>query len=136
MLLLKLKLEPIILQNLPGCGDTIIEKLEKLTAADYACVLITPDDEGRKKSASCEDEGPLRPRARQIVILELGMVLARLGRSNVSILLKGTEIERPSDTDGMLRLQFKTDVKEVLNPLAANLRKAGFNLSINDLLPG
>ena len=47
LLLRRLKFEPIILQNLPAGGDTIIEKLENSTDAEFACVLLTPDDEGR-----------------------------------------------------------------------------------------
>jgi hypothetical protein len=41
-----MKLEPVILQNLPIAGDTIIEKLEANIDVRYACVLLTPDDEG------------------------------------------------------------------------------------------
>lgn len=133
-LLLRLKLEPVVLQNVPGGGDTIIEKLEKLTMADFAVVLVTPDDEGRKRAgASANDQ--LQPRARQNVVLELGMVLARLGRSRVAILVKGNdqELERPSDIDGLLYIPFVDHVDEVKNKLASNLQKAGFTIRIEDL---
>ena len=46
LLLRRMKLEPVILQNLPIGGQTIIEKLETNLDVRYACVLITPDDEG------------------------------------------------------------------------------------------
>ena len=120
-------------ENVPGAGDTIIEKLEKLTKADFACVLVTPDDEGRKRASP--GNGQLRPRARQNVVLELGMVLACLGRSRVAILVKGEgdDLERPSDIDGLLYIPFKNHVNEAKNPLASNLQKAGFSIQIADL---
>lgn len=130
LLLRRLRLEPIVLQNIPGGGDTIIEKLEALTVADYACVLVTPDDEGRKRSEASD----LRHRARQNVVLELGMVLSRLGRSRVAVLVKGDDIERPSDIDGLLYIPFSNHIDEAKNLLAANLKKAGFEIEVDDLL--
>ena len=130
-LLLKLRLEPVILQNIPGGGDTIIEKLEQLTDTDFACVLLTPDDEGRVRTE--DDSQTLRPRARQNVVLELGMVLARLGRSRVAILVKGGEIERPSDIDGLIYIPFSNNIEDAKNLLAENLQKAGFDIRIEDL---
>jgi predicted nucleotide-binding protein len=79
-----MRLEPVILQNLPIAGDTIIEKLESNIDVKYACVLLTPDDEGYR--AGNDNEKKLR--ARQNVILELGMFLVRLGRKRVAILHK------------------------------------------------
>ena len=46
LLLRRMRLEPVILQNLVGGGQTIIEKLESSLDVRYACVLLTPDDEG------------------------------------------------------------------------------------------
>ncbi len=136
LLLRRLKLEPIVLQNVPGGGDTIIEKLEKLTRADFACVLVTPDDEGRKQSSDSSQDEELRPRARQNVVLELGMVLARLGRTRVAILVKerNGELERPSDIDGLLYIPFRDHVNDAKNLLASNLQNAGFSIQIEDLL--
>ena len=85
LILRRVQVNPIILQNIPGVGDTLIEKLEALTDADFACVLLTPDDIGAAKAIPDK----LRPRARQNVVLELGMVLSRLGRRRVAILVKG-----------------------------------------------
>ena len=134
LLLRRLRLETIVLQNIPGGGDTIIEKLEVLTDADYACVLVTPDDEGRKRSEVSDKDADLRPRARQNVVLELGMVLSRLGRSRVAVLVKGSDdIERPSDIDGLLYISFSDHVDGAKNQLAANLQKAGFDIQIKDL---
>ena len=122
LMLQTFKVEPIILPDIPGVGDTIIEKLERLTDADFACVLLTPDDVGAEK---CEPNN-LRPRARQNVVLELGMVLSRLGRRKVAILIKGEEIEKPSDIDGLIYIPYKESVKEVATDLAAAMENVGF----------
>ena len=138
LLLRRLKLDPVVLQNIPGGGDTIIEKLEALTDADFACVLVTPDDEGRKRPEASDKATDLRPRARQNVVLELGMVLSRLGRSRVAVLVRdnvGDTTERPSDIDGLLYIPFSGHVDETKNLLAANLQKAGFDIQVADLLP-
>ncbi len=136
LLLRRLRLDPIVLQNIPSGGDTIIEKLEALEEdADYACVLVTPDDEGRKRSEASEGTANLRPRARQNVVLELGMVLSRLGRSRVAVLMKGDNIERPSDIDGLIYIPFSNHIQEAKDSLAANLQKAGFDIQIADLVP-
>lgn len=131
LILRRLRLEPIVLQNLPSSSDTIIEKLEELTAADFACVLLTPDDEGYKKGCSPET----KPRARQNVVLEMGMVLARLGRKHVAILQKGSKLERPSDIDGLIYIPFEAHVNETKNHLAGTLQEAGFDIQVKDLLP-
>ena len=130
LLLRRVHVTPIILQNIPAVGETLIEKLETLTNADFACVLVTPDDVGSSKDTPDD----LRPRARQNVILEMGMVLSRLGRQRVAILVKGTDIERPSDIDGLIYIPFKEEVNEVANALGAALASSGFNIDVRDLL--
>ena len=63
-------LEPVILDQLPSQGQTIIEKLEHYQAdVSFAVVLATPDDEGRGVTTPTETA----LRARQNVVLELGM---------------------------------------------------------------
>jgi len=91
---------PIILQERPDQGRTLIEKFEDYGEVDYAIVLLTPDDVGALK-AEYEEKGELQPRARQNVILELGFFLGKLGRKRVCALLKGN-VEIPSDLSGIL----------------------------------
>lgn len=126
LLLLKMGLDPIILQNLPASGDTIIEKLETYLGehanVGFACVLLTPDDEGHV-AGKAEDK---RYRARQNVILELGMVLAKLGRRRVAIVLKES-VERPSDIAGLIYLPFTERVDEVKALLFRELKAAGYS---------
>ena len=130
LILRRVKVNPIILQNIPGVGDTLIEKLEALTDADFACVLLTADDIGAAKSTP----DTLRPRARQNVVLELGMVLSRLGRRRVAILVKGEGLEKPSDIDGLIYIPFTLRVNEAANTLGAALASAGFEIDVRNLL--
>jgi predicted nucleotide-binding protein len=129
LLLRRMKLEPVILQNLPIAGETIIEKLEANLDVRYACVLLTPDDEGHPAAKLKEKKF----RARQNVILELGMFLVRLGRRRVAILHKGN-LELPSDISGLIYIKFNKRVDEVKERLGAELQEAGFNINIKDLL--
>lgn len=130
LLLRRLKLEPVILANLVAEGQTIIEMLEKhRSSVKYACVLLTPDDEGNK----CDCPKEKKFRARQNVVLELGMFLSSLGRKRVAILHKG-EVELPSDIHGLVYIPFQKRVSEVKQRLAAELQEAGFQINIKDLL--
>lgn len=125
LLLHRMDFEPIVLQNLPAQGDTIIEKLERYLGAypnvGFACVLLTPDDEGHEAG---KPEGK-KYRARQNVVLELGMVLARLGRSRVAILRKQS-VEEPSDIAGLIYIPFNERVDEVRAQLFKELQAAGY----------
>ena len=125
LLLRRMGLEPIILANLPAAGDTIIEKLERYLGehgnVGYACVLLTPDDQGHK--AGVQEE--TKYRARQNVVLELGMVLARLGRPRVAILHKQS-VDLPSDIAGLIYIPFQERVDEVKTALFKELQSAGY----------
>ncbi len=66
-----------------------------------------------------------RYRARQNVVLELGMVLARLGRNRVAILHKGS-VELPSDISGLLYIPFAERIEEVTPRLFKELENAGY----------
>ena len=62
----KLQLEPVILQEQPGQGCTIIEQFEEHARdVGFAVVLLTPDD-----LAGTAGEPPQTSRARQNVIFE------------------------------------------------------------------
>ena len=126
------RLEPLILDQLPNEGQTIIEKLEKATGeAKFAIVLATPDDEGHR--AGHEDEKAFR--ARQNVVLELGMMLALLGRRNVAVVMKQQDtMERPSDIQGRIYIPFKDSLQKDAGPLLAKEMAAqGYPINIKDL---
>ena len=99
----KLKLEPVILHELPNKGRTIIEKFEDYADVKFAVVLLTPDDAGKPAG----NGNGLEARARQNVIFELGFFIGKLGRERVCALLKdGVEI--PSDYDGVVYIKLDT----------------------------
>ena len=66
-----------------------------------------------------------QPRARQNVILEMGMLISAIGRGNVAILKKG-HLEIPSDANGILYIPFNDHIKETVPKLTDRLRAAGF----------
>jgi predicted nucleotide-binding protein len=126
LVLRRLNLDPYILQNNDGQSKTIIEALEQqiYREAAFGIVLMTPDDFGYPKAKGEEDR---QPRARQNVVLEMGMVFASLGRDRMVILKKGA-LEIPSDIDGVLRLEFNDHVKEVGVRLATRMKNAGIEI--------
>lgn len=124
----KLGLNAVILHEQANQGQTIIEKLEKHTDAAYAVVLFTPDDVGAC-SASPEK---LQPRARQNVLVELGYMAAKIGRSRVCVLRKGN-VEIPSDFLGVLYIDIDAAGAWRLT-LAKELKVAGLNVDLNDAM--
>lgn len=134
LILLKLKLEPFVLANTSGGGLTIIESLEQEIGSEsdklrFGIVLLTPDDIGYAKS---EGEGAAKDRARQNVVLEMGMLISSIGRPNVAILKKG-ETELPSDAHGIIYHQFSDHVKEIVPRLVDHMRKSGFDIGVDEL---
>lgn len=124
-------LEPLILDQLISSGQTIIEKLEEYTQqASFGIVLATPDDIGYPKN----DEAKKQYRVRQNVVLELGMLLSRIGREKVAILLSQTEdMEKPSDIEGLIYIPFKDNVEETKLSLAKEMQNNGYTLDIAKL---
>lgn len=130
-LLRKWRCEPLLLDQLPSEGHTLIEKLERFQGeAIFGIVLATPDDMGHKVGKS--DEAAFR--ARQNVVLEMGMLLSTLGRTKVAILIKSpAEMERPSDIQGLLYIPFDKDVAEARIQLAKEMNKQGFGINVDDM---
>lgn len=110
-------LEPVILDKMASGGKTIIEKLEsQMPEIGYGIVLATADDEGYRKDAPNEKMF----RCRQNVVLELGMLLAKLGRDRIAILLQHPkETERPSDIQGLLYIPFEDKLEPEASKLLA-----------------
>jgi len=124
-------LEPLFLDQLPSGGQTIIEKLEAYTGKpQFAVILATPDDEGYRRGYSEEKKF----RARQNVVLEMGMMLALLGRSRVAILIKDQEnMERPSDIQGLIYFPYKQSLDEVKIQLAKEMNAQGLHIDLKKL---
>jgi hypothetical protein len=94
-------LEVIILHEQANQGQTIVEKFEKYADVGFAVVLLTPDDFG----GSVEHPEKTQRRARQNVILELGIFIGKLGRKRVCPLyVEGVEL--PSDIHGVLYVRY------------------------------
>ena len=128
VLLRKLDLQVTVLADEPNRGQTVIEKLESSSNCAFAVVLVTGDDEGR---LAATPTAPLRPRARQNVILELGYFMARLGRSRVCALYEpGVEI--PSDYAGVLFVELDAGSAWHFK-LGKELKAAGLAVDMNKL---
>jgi len=121
----RLSLEAIVLHEQASAGKTIIEKLEHYADVDFAVVLLTPDDVG----ATAADAAHLRPRARQNVVLELGLFIGLLGRKHVCALHKGN-VELPSDFSGVIYVSMD-DGGAWKFLLGRELIAAGFNIDLN-----
>lgn len=119
---------------------TIIEALEqKISEVMCGIVLLTPDDLAiskqlfEKHKDECSINDRLMFRARQNVILEMGMLLSKLGRENVIILLKG-QVEYPSDMSGIFYLAYQEHISEIVNKLVSRLTSLGFQIDSNKLI--
>ncbi|OOG76563.1 hypothetical protein B0E43_08195 [Algoriphagus sp. A40] len=123
LFLRKIKLNPLILNDLPLHGETIIEKIEKYSNVDYAIVLMTPDDLGKSKT-----QKKYMKRARQNVILELGYFISKLGRDNVAIICE-KDIEIPSDINGILYIVNSENSWQL--KIAMELESRGFDIDFN-----
>ena len=121
----QLDLKPIILHEQPNRGKTIIEKLESHSLVDFSVVLLTPDDIGYPAN----DESKKTKRARQNVILELGLFLGVLGRERVCALYTG-DVEIPSDYQGVLFIPMD-DAGAWKLTLAREMKQAGIGIDMN-----
>ena len=126
LVLRRLNLDPYILQNNNGQSRTLIEALEQEIYKDaaFGVVLMTPDDFGYSKTKTDEDR---EPRARQNVILEMGIIMASLGRDKTALLKKGN-VELPSDVGGIIHLGFNERVQEVAVKLAHHMKGAKIDI--------
>ena len=95
----------------------------KVPSSAFGIVLLTPDDMGYLKDEKPEDA---KPRARQNVILEMGMLLSSLTRKRCAILQKGF-VEQPSNMGGIVYIPFNDHVREAVPKLVQRLQEAGFN---------
>jgi hypothetical protein len=109
-------LQPVILEELPSQGMTVIEKLEKYgRATNYAVLILAGDDFDVDGAA----------RARQNVIQELGWFQGVLGRNRTTVLMqRGVEV--PSNIAGVVYIEFVGDgVDSAFDRLRAEFEAAG-----------
>lgn len=120
--------EVIVLDEKPGGGADILGKLlSNAQKAAYSVILLTGDDEGRAAGSS-----DWQKRARQNVILELGLFIGLLGRDKVMVLYEpGVEI--PSDYLGVTYVELDNN-KAWRIGLVGELRNAGIEASLDKTL--
>ena len=126
----KLDLTPVILHEQPNQGQTIIEKFEQHAQVGFAVALLTPDDGGALQGEA--EHG--KPRARQNVVFELGYFLGRLGRKRVCALVKGEDLERPSDYAGVVYIPLDDAEGWRIPLIIRELQKAGFEIDANRIV--
>jgi predicted nucleotide-binding protein len=131
----KIKLRPVILQEQPDKGQTIIEKFESHAGqVGFAVVVLTPDDIVGSVSAPEQAASALQQaaRARQNVIFELGYFTGKLGRGRACLLRKG-HVEIPSDLYGVIYTEMDT-AGGWKTKLAREMKAANLNFDVNDIL--
>ena len=125
----RIRLDPVVLQEKPDQGSTIIEKFERYASmVKFAVVLLTPDDEGSLSNGT----GNAQPRARQNVIFELGYFVGKLGRDRTCALVKGN-LEMLSDYYGVLYIPLN-DGDGWQMRLIRELKSADYDVDANDAL--
>jgi predicted nucleotide-binding protein len=97
------------LANIFNRGQTVIKKFEaEGPDAAFAVILLTPDDQGGLRT---EKGRELKPRARQNVVFEFGLLRRLIGRSRVAALVpEDEEPESPSDLSGPLYIPVRSDI--------------------------
>lgn len=123
----QLDFEPVILHEQANKGRTIIEKLEShIKDVAYVIVLLTPDD----IAAPADEPSKKHPRARQNVILELGLFIGALGRERVCALYK-SGVDIPSDYNGVVWISLDGDHWKFA--VAKELKAVGLDVDLNKL---
>lgn len=123
----KIGLEAIILHEQASSGNTIIEKIEANSNVGFAIVLYTPCDEGRPKG----EENQLKPRARQNVIFEHGYLIGKIGRKNVSALVKG-DVETPNDISGVVYIKMD-EADSWKYAVGKEMKACGYDVDLNKI---
>ena len=123
----KIGLEAIILHEQASSGKTIIEKIEANSNVGFAIVLYTPCDEGRPKG----EENQLKPRARQNVIFEHGYLIGKIGRKNVSALVK-SDVETPNDISGVVYIKMD-EADSWKYAVGKEMKACGYDIDLNKI---
>ena len=128
LLVSQLGFDPVVLFKKPNMGSTIIEKLfRELREVAFAIVLYTRCDEGK-----AVEESDLKPRARQNVVFEHGLMCGLLGRERVIALVEeGVKI--PGDLSGVVYITLDK-AKRWQFDVAKEMKAAGLPVDLNKLL--
>ena len=117
----------IILHEQASSGQTIIEKVEANTNVGFAIVLYTPCDLGASKG----EKDHLKPRARQNVVFEHGYLIGKIGRKNVSALVKG-DVETPNDISGVVYIKMD-EADSWKYAVGKEMEACGYDVDLNKI---
>ena len=124
----QLGFDPVVLFKAPNMGDTIIEKLfRESREAAFAIVLYTKCDEGK-----AVEETDLKPRARQNVVFEHGLMCGMLGRKNVVALVE-EGVEVPGDLSGVVYITLDSARRWQFD-VAREMKASGLVVDLNKLI--
>jgi predicted nucleotide-binding protein len=103
--LLKRGVNTVTLADQVHTGEEILQRLDEIVdLCSAGFVLLTPDDVGRLAE---EADVNVKPRARQNVVFEGGLLHGRFGRQRrMCFLMTHPALERPSDINGVLYEDF------------------------------
>ncbi len=124
----KLGFKAIILHEQVNLGATIVEKLEKHTDVGFAIVLYTACDIGGVIKSELDN---LKPRARQNVIFEHGLLIGKIGRENVVALVKG-DVEIPNDISGVV-YESMDEAGAWKYRIAREMKSSGYDVDMNKI---
>ncbi len=116
----------IVGQNTFGAESILEELHDASNKSKCAFIILTPDDRCNCKKKS-------RKRARQNVIFEYGLFMAKLPKKCVTVLHKGkyTSIELPSDIDGIKIPVFRKSIIERKRSILETLDYAKIKMTRN-----
>ncbi len=125
-LLYRIGAKPVVFSSIAKKGsETTIEILARtLPGADAVVVLMSADDEGRKRGT----EDPLKPRARENVLIEAGCAVVNRRDRVILVALGGVNI--PSDFDGIHRVQGESWTNEMESQVARRLYDIGLKVDV------
>jgi predicted nucleotide-binding protein len=127
----RLGLAPVILHEQPRRGEPLLNRLQaEVRDVGFAFVLLTPDDVGSVAARTKK----WKPRARQNVIFEHGLLTALLGHERVCAIVQG-DVEIPSDLHGVLfqRVPAGGSLASIALELVNELKAAGYLVDANRL---
>lgn len=128
LLVKQLGFDPVVLFKQPNMGGTIIEKLlRECNKVAFAIVLYTKCDEGK-----AVEETDLKPRARQNVVFEHGLMCGMLGRKNVVALVE-EGVEVPGDLSGVVYITLDSARRWQFD-VAREMKASGLVVDLNKLI--
>ncbi|WP_029513732.1 TIR domain-containing protein [Mycoplasmopsis primatum] len=122
-------IEHVISQNETNNGNHILNGvLNDFNKCNYSIALLANDDFITINNIG--EESIAEKRARQNVILEIGMWIAKKGIDRLFLIKqKGTVI--PSDLHGILYKEFSESIDEIEKDIFKQLKEAGFEIENN-----